>query len=49
MTRVPVENVDLGIEEFSAKSGLKGKRAEDITDQRLIKELEGEGFFGRLY
>lgn len=44
-----LENVALGIEEFGAKPGLKGKRAEDITDQQLIKELEGDGFFGRLY
>jgi ABC-type nitrate/sulfonate/bicarbonate transport system substrate-binding protein len=42
-----VENVALGIEEFSAKPGLKGKRAEDITDQSLVRELEKEGFFDR--
>jgi ABC-type nitrate/sulfonate/bicarbonate transport system substrate-binding protein len=40
-----VENVALGIEEFGAKPGLKGKRAEDLTDSSLIKELEQQGFF----
>ena len=44
-----VENVALGIEEFAAKPGLKGKRAEDITDPGLVKELENEAFFNRLY
>ena len=44
-----VENVALGIEEFGAKAGLKGKRAEDLTDLTLVKELESEGFFARLY
>jgi ABC-type nitrate/sulfonate/bicarbonate transport system substrate-binding protein len=44
-----LENVALGIEEFSAKPGLKGKRPEDITDQSLLRELEKEGFFNRLY
>jgi ABC-type nitrate/sulfonate/bicarbonate transport system substrate-binding protein len=44
-----LENVALGIEEFAAKPGLKGKRAEDITDQSLVKDLENEGFFSRLY
>jgi NitT/TauT family transport system substrate-binding protein len=43
-----LDNVALGIEEFGAKSGLKGKRAEDITDQSLLRELEKEGFFNRL-
>ena len=44
-----LENVALGIEEFAAKPGLKGKRAEDITDPGLVKELESEAFFNRLY
>jgi len=44
-----LENVALGIEEFGAKPGLKGKRAEDITDPGLVKELENEAFFNRLY
>ncbi|HMF49423.1 MAG TPA: ABC transporter substrate-binding protein [Candidatus Saccharimonadales bacterium] len=44
-----LENVALGIEEFAAKPGLKGKRAEDITDPGLVKELENEAFFNRLY
>jgi len=43
-----LDNVALGIEEFSAKPGLKGKRAQDITDLSLVKELESEGFFNRL-
>jgi hypothetical protein len=42
-----LENVALGIEEFSAKAGLKGKRAEDITDQSLVRDLEKESFFNR--
>ena len=44
-----MDNVALGIEEFNAKPGLKGKHAEDITDQKVVTELEGEGFFSRLY
>jgi ABC-type nitrate/sulfonate/bicarbonate transport system substrate-binding protein len=44
-----LENVALGIEEFGAKRGLKGKRAEDLTDPSLIKELESQGFFTTLY
>ena len=40
-----LENVALGMEEFAAKSGLKGKRAEDLTDLSLVKELEQQGFF----
>jgi len=44
-----LDNVALGIEEFSAKPGLKGKHAEDITDSSLVRELEQEGFFARLY
>ena len=44
-----LENVALGIEEFGAKAGLKGRRAEDMTDLTLIKELDSEGFFDRLY
>jgi ABC-type nitrate/sulfonate/bicarbonate transport system substrate-binding protein len=43
-----LENVALGVEEFGAKPGIKGKRAEDITDQSLVRELENEGFFDRL-
>jgi ABC-type nitrate/sulfonate/bicarbonate transport system substrate-binding protein len=38
-----LENVALGIEEFGAKPGLKGKRAEDLTDLSLVKELEARG------
>ena len=39
------ENVALGIEEFGAKPGLKGRRAADLTDPSLVKELEQQGFF----
>jgi NitT/TauT family transport system substrate-binding protein len=44
-----LENVALGIEEFAAKPGVKGKKAENMTDQSLVKELETQGFFSRLY
>ena len=44
-----LENVALGIEEFAAKPGVKGKRAEDLTDASLIKELENQSFFTNLY
>jgi hypothetical protein len=44
-----IENIALGIEEFGAKPGLKGKRAETLTDGTLVNELEQEGFFSRLY
>jgi ABC-type nitrate/sulfonate/bicarbonate transport system substrate-binding protein len=40
-----LENVALGIEEFGAKPALKGKRAEDLTDLSLVRELEEERFF----
>jgi hypothetical protein len=42
-----LENVALGIEEFGAKPGLKGKRAEDLTDPSIVKELEQQGVFAR--
>ena len=42
-----LENVALGIEEFGAKPALKGKRAEDLTDVTLVRELETERFFDR--
>jgi ABC-type nitrate/sulfonate/bicarbonate transport system substrate-binding protein len=44
-----LENVALGIEEFGAKPGLQGKRAEDLADPSLIKELESQSFFATLY
>src|SRR4029077_20165968 len=44
-----LENVALGIEEFAGKPGLKGKRAEDLTDLSLVKELESQSFFTPLY
>ena len=44
-----VGNVALGVEEFGSKAGLKGKRTEDLIDQSLLKDLEKEGLFDRLY
>jgi hypothetical protein len=41
--------VALGIEEFASKPGLRGKRADDLVDQTLLKEVESEDFFARLY
>ncbi|HEY2986641.1 MAG TPA: ABC transporter substrate-binding protein [Candidatus Binatia bacterium] len=43
------EVIALGLEEFGAKPGVKGKRAEELIDVSLLKELEQEGFFDRLY
>ena len=43
------ENVALGIEEFAAKPGLKNKKAGDLVDGSIIRELESEGLFQRLY
>jgi hypothetical protein len=43
------ENIALGIEEFGTKPGLKNKKASDITDANVVRELETEGFFERLY
>jgi NitT/TauT family transport system substrate-binding protein len=42
-----LENVALGIEEFGTRPSLKGKRAEDLTDVSLVRELEKERFFDR--
>lgn len=44
-----LENVALGIAEFAAKPGLRGKNAEHLTEGALIAELERDGFFKRLY
>ena len=44
-----VENVALGIEEFAAKLGLKNKKTGDLVDDTIMKELENEGLFQRLY
>jgi hypothetical protein len=44
-----LKNVTLGIEKFGAKLGLREKRADDITGGSLVKDLEGQGFFTRLY
>lgn len=43
------EPIALGLEEFGAKAGLKGKKAEDLIDMSLLKELEKEGLFERMY
>jgi ABC-type nitrate/sulfonate/bicarbonate transport system substrate-binding protein len=43
------EPIALGLEEFDAKPGLKGKKAEDLIDTSLLKELEKEGIFERMY
>jgi NitT/TauT family transport system substrate-binding protein len=44
-----VENVALGIEEFTAKPGLKNKKPGDLVDESLMRELENEGLFRSLY
>jgi NitT/TauT family transport system substrate-binding protein len=41
--------VALGLQEFGAKPGLKGKKVEDLIDASLVAELEQERFFDRLY
>jgi hypothetical protein len=43
------EVIALGLEEFGAKPGVKGKKPEDLIDTSLLRELEKEGFFDRLY
>src|SRR6266498_97537 len=43
------ENVALGIEEFAAKPGLKNKKAGDLVDESLMRELESKGLFQSLY
>lgn len=40
-----LDNVALGIAEFAAKPGLKGKSAEALTDLTLVRDLEREGLF----
>jgi ABC-type nitrate/sulfonate/bicarbonate transport system substrate-binding protein len=44
-----LENVALGIEEFGSRAGLKNKQAESFVDDSLLRELEAEGVFARLY
>jgi ABC-type nitrate/sulfonate/bicarbonate transport system substrate-binding protein len=44
-----LENIALGIEEFNAKPGLKNKRAQDLADTGLVREVESAGFFNQLY
>jgi ABC-type nitrate/sulfonate/bicarbonate transport system substrate-binding protein len=43
------ENVALGIAEFAAKPGLKNKKPGDLVDESVMRELESEGLFRRLY
>jgi NitT/TauT family transport system substrate-binding protein len=43
------EAVALGMEEFGAKPGLRGKGTKDLIDTTLLQELEREGLFERLY
>jgi NitT/TauT family transport system substrate-binding protein len=43
-----LENVVLGVEEFRAKEGLKGKAASDLVDATIVTELGNEGLFDRL-
>jgi NitT/TauT family transport system substrate-binding protein len=43
------EAIALGLEEFGAKPALKGKKAEDLMDASLLRELESEGFLAGLY
>jgi len=43
------EAIALGLEEFGAKPGLKGKTVENLVDTTLLNELEREGFFERLH
>ena len=43
------EPIALGLEEFGAKPGLKDKKAEDLIDATLLRELEKEALFARLY
>jgi ABC-type nitrate/sulfonate/bicarbonate transport system substrate-binding protein len=43
------EVIALGLEEFGAKPGVKGKKPEDLIDTSLLRELEKEGFFDQLY
>lgn len=40
-----LDNVALGIAEFAAKPGLKGKSPEALTDMSLVGDIEREGFF----
>ena len=43
------EAIALGLEEFGTKERLKGRKPENLIDTTLLKELEMEGFFDRLY
>src|ERR1051325_549191 len=43
------ENVALGIEEFRSKPTLKNKQAAELIDDSLLRELDAEGLFARLY
>jgi ABC-type nitrate/sulfonate/bicarbonate transport system substrate-binding protein len=43
------ENVALGMEEFATKPGLKKKKPGDLMDESLVRELESERLFQRIY
>jgi len=43
------ENVALGIEEFAAKPRLKNKKAAEIVDESIVRDLETGGLFQSLY
>ena len=43
------EPIALGLEEFGSKPGLKGKKAAELIDTSLMRELEKEALFDRLY
>ncbi|MBI2211192.1 MAG: ABC transporter substrate-binding protein [Deltaproteobacteria bacterium] len=43
------EPIALGLAEFGTKAGLRGKKVDNLVDTTLLNELEGEGFFQRLY
>lgn len=43
------EAIALGLEEFGARPGLRGRRVQDLIDTTPLKEIEKEGLFERLY
>jgi len=44
-----VEPIALGLEEFGAKPGLRGKKIQELIDATLLKEIEKESLFEQLY
>jgi len=43
------EPIALGLEEFGAKPGLRGRKTADLIDATILEELEREDVFERLY